>query len=278
MIHKIAKTALGSIEYRSMGAGIPVLIVHGGHSNCNEMLSLRTFDTSRYKLLVPSRPGYGKTPLATHKSPQQAADLLAQFIEHLQVKQVIVYGISAGGLTALCLAATHPDKVSRLILVSAVTRQWLNKNEAIYKTGRRLFNPGVQGFTWAMTRLFARLFSAVMARQFYKQFSSQPAHRLQREDIDRLAAALQLYGSGSGFVNDIDQTLDHAVLQTITCPTLIVHSRFDNSVPFEHALHAHRLIPNVKLVPLENEWGHMVWIGSDAHVLDQTILDFIEKA
>ena len=144
MDNQIMNTKLGEIEYCTIGKGIPVLFVHGGHSNCNETLCHKGFDLENFQLITPSRPGYGKTPLSDNKNPRQTADLIMELLKGLSVDNIIVYGISAGGLTAIELAGNYPNKVSKLILASAVSKKWLDEQGKIYKTAKKMFNPKIE--------------------------------------------------------------------------------------------------------------------------------------
>jgi pimeloyl-ACP methyl ester carboxylesterase len=274
---QIIKTRLGDIEYRSIGKGRPVLFIHGGHSNCHESLGHKGFDTKRFQLITPSRPGYGRTPLDNNRRPKQAADLIAGLIKHLSLENLIVYGISAGGLTAIELARHYPAKVRKLILASAISKKWLDENEKTYKMAQRIFNPKVEKITWGMLRFFSKVFPGGIAKSFYPQFSNMKEHSLRDEDVKALIAALKHYNSGAGFLNDIDQTISDSTIGAIECPTLIVHSRNDNSVSFEHAVHANKRIANSMLLELENEWGHLFWLGKDSTLPIKEILAFIEE-
>lgn len=277
MTHSIAKTKSGEIEFRSTGKGTPILFIHGGHSNCNETLSHKGFDTEQFHLITPSRPGYGKTPLGANKSPKQAADLFVALMDHLSLDQVIVYGISAGGLTALELAALYPQRVKKLIMASAISKKWLDENGKIYKAARVMFNPRMERLTWGMVRFFSKVFPGMIARSFYPQFSKRSPHKLNREDIGELLGAMKYYNSGSGFLNDIDQSIDDHTLGRVKCPTLIVHSENDNSVDLSHALHAHEMIKDSRLLKLVNEWGHLFWIGDDAGETIERMIEFIRN-
>jgi pimeloyl-ACP methyl ester carboxylesterase len=62
---EVIKTDKGQIEYSIVGKGVPILFLHGGHSNCQETLLHKGFDTNKFQLITPSRPGYGNTPLVT---------------------------------------------------------------------------------------------------------------------------------------------------------------------------------------------------------------------
>jgi hypothetical protein len=48
-------------------------------------------------------------------------------------------------------------------------------------------------------------------------------------------------------------------------------------VSYEHAEHANRMIKNSKLVGLDNEWGHLFWIGHDSNVSIRKTIEFIEQ-
>lgn len=277
MNSKVIYTRLGDIECCSIGKGIPILFVHGGHSNSNETLCHKGFDLEMFQLITPSRPGYGETPLNGNRTPKQTADLIIELLDHLSVGNVIVYGISAGGLTAIELAANYPNRVSKLILASAVSKKWLDENGKIYKTAQRIFNPIAEKLTWGVVRFFSRIFPNMIAKSFYPQFSKRPINRLKEDDIQDLISAMKDYNSGHGFLNDIDQTINDSKIAEIKCPTLIIHSRNDNSVPFEHALHAKEMIEDSNLVELDNEWGHLFWIGSDAMTSIEKTIKFIDK-
>jgi pimeloyl-ACP methyl ester carboxylesterase len=106
------------------------------------------------------------------RTPKQAAELIAELLNCLSIKPAIVYGISAGGLTAIELAAQHPDKVQKLILASAISKKWLAKDNKIYKTAQIIFNPKIERVTWGMVSLFSKLLPRVLANSFYPQFST----------------------------------------------------------------------------------------------------------
>lgn len=274
--HRI-HTSRGYIEYSSVGTGRPILFIHGGHSNCNETLCHKGLDSGKYQFITPSRPGYGKTPLDGNRTPGQAARLIAELIDSLSLEDVIVYGISAGGPTAIELAGNYPDKVGKLILASAVSKKWLDENGKTHKTARVIFHPAIEKATWGMVRLFSKIAPQMIARSFFPQFSKKPLHTLKDQDVKDLMSAMKHYHSGRGFLNDIGQTIHDSALLKIKCPTLIIHSRNDSSVPIGHALHADSLIENSKLLELDNEWGHLIWIGSDSITPTEQLTGFIEE-
>ena len=125
-----------------------------------------------------------------------------------------------------------------------------------------------------MIRFFSGIFPNLIAKNFYPQFTSKPTHKLIKEDVNELISMFKDFGSGKGFVNDIDQIIDQDLISKIKCPTLIIHSKNDNSVLFEHALHSNKMIDNSKLVELNNEWGHLFWIGKDSNDSIRKTIEF----
>jgi pimeloyl-ACP methyl ester carboxylesterase len=273
---KIIDTDKGQVEYSIVGKGKPVLFLHGGHSNCKETLFHKGFDTNNFQLITPSRPGYGKTPLDDKFTPGKTADLVIALLDYLKIDKVVLYAISAGGLTSIELASRYPERVDKLILASAVSKKWLDKNGQVYKTAKKLFNPKIEKIVWGLIRIFSRIFPKMIANNFYPQFSKNKLHKLDNGDVNELLSTFKHFNSKTGFMIDIEHNIEREIITNIQCPTLIIHSRNDNSVSFDHAEHANNMINNSILIGLDNEWGHLFWIGKDSNESIKKIIEFIE--
>jgi len=81
--------------------------------------------------------------------------------------------------------------------------------------------------------------------------------------------------SGRGFSNDLDQKIDREVLLRINCPTLILHSEYDNAVDMSHAQNAKDNIRNARLIVFRNRWGHLLWIGKEYDAVLNEIETFL---
>lgn len=262
---KIEPTHKGDIEFSLSGSGkTNVLIVHGGHVDCREQLFLKDFDMNLFHFITPSRPGYGKTPLTDeNKTARGTADLFDALLAKLNYKQVIVIGISAGGLTAIELAANYPQRVERLILMSALTKRWFDKNDRTYRGGKLVFSPHIQSLTWHAYRIAFSLLEKFTASVMFKALSNWRPVEITDDELSEIKKLTLNMNSGSGFSNDLDQDVLPGTLGKITCDTLIIHSAYDNSVDTSHALHAKENIPRSQLVLIKNRWGHMLWIGRE---------------
>lgn len=64
------------VEYRFDRRGDTVVVLfHGGHMNAGLALGEDVFAEAGCSVLVPSRPGYGRTPLSTGTTPAGFADV-----------------------------------------------------------------------------------------------------------------------------------------------------------------------------------------------------------
>ena len=164
------ETSKGKIEYTLLGNGKPMLIVVGGHTNCKETIFHKGFDPDQYCFVTPSRPGYGFTPLTIqNKTPKGTSDLFIALLDELNIQKTIVVGISAGGLTALEIAANYPNRVENLILMSALTKKWFVKTDNIYKGGKKIFAPKIERYSWFFYRSFFKLFPKFMTTIMFQR-------------------------------------------------------------------------------------------------------------
>ena len=100
------------------GTGPPeIVLIHGGAQNAH------TWDTVALALdrplLCVDLPGHGHSDWRDDHSywPPHLADDVATVVRELAPAAELVVGMSLGGLTAICLAAQHPELVRRLAIV-----------------------------------------------------------------------------------------------------------------------------------------------------------------
>ncbi|WP_440066737.1 alpha/beta fold hydrolase [Streptosporangium sp. OZ121] len=273
-----ARLAAGAVEYRLEGEGPEtVVIFHGGHMRAALALGEEVFTTSGHRVLAPSRPGYGRTPLATATTPAAFADVVAQLCHTLGIERVAaVVGISAGGRTALTMAARHPHLVRRVILQSAVGFLPWPGDRRTRLAGRLVFNARVEAASWAAVRLLMRAAPRAGLRLLLRDLSTRPVGQvmagLSEHDQAELAALFTLMRSGEGFVNDMLPVPDCA--GQVTQPTLVIASRTDRSVPFAHAESLAATVPGAELAESRAD-GHMIWFGSDYPAIATRIRAFL---
>ncbi|HWT78322.1 MAG TPA: alpha/beta fold hydrolase, partial [Candidatus Methylomirabilis sp.] len=115
----IVDTRRGPVEYASFGDGPAVLALHGAMGGYDQGLILaRTIGGPGYRFVAVSRPGYLGTPLSAGQAPEEQADLLADLLETLGIREAAVVAISGGGPSAMHFALRHRDRCWALVLIS----------------------------------------------------------------------------------------------------------------------------------------------------------------
>ena len=113
------------IHYVEEGEGRPILFVHGLGGTLHHLRHpLFGGKIPGYRLIAIDRPGAGWSTRAAGASarlPEQA-QLIAKFIDAMELDRPLVVGHSLGGLITLTLAVNHPEKISGIVLLSALTR------------------------------------------------------------------------------------------------------------------------------------------------------------
>lgn len=266
------------IEYIDRGQGPVVLLVHGTQSSSLEPYHVDQLVLSGFRVIVPSRPGYGETPYSFSASPQAFALQLKALCQLLRIEEYHVYGISAGGPTSIELASGNPRALS-LTLAAAVT----SMVDFPYRDtiSRNIAQPAFIAFQYVMKQFIARAMQKhpfeATARMI--QSTSVLALDVIREEVSpydifllRRVASQMAFGLGAQF--DLKQRVTANVLLGVACPTYIVHSKNDKAVPVRHAYYAKRLIPHAQLTIL-NSPGHLIWVGRQARKVERNIERFL---
>ena len=127
-----AATPLGYLAYQTFGTGPDILFITGGLANIDAMWdepsAVRFFDqlSAQGRVIQYDMRGSGVSdpiPGETRWLPLETyvEDAVA-VLDAAGAASAVVYGDTEGGFTALLLAATHPERVSALILVNAEAR------------------------------------------------------------------------------------------------------------------------------------------------------------
>lgn len=271
----------GSIEYSILGIGEPVLVFHGGHSNCQEEFGYKALSENGFSIITPSRAGYGKTSKEIGDTLSSACDYYAKLLQHLNIEKVHVLAISAGGPTGIIFAKKFPHLIHSLTLQSAVTKEWLTPKDLTYRAASILFNSRTEKYTWGLISALSNLFPHFIFKQMFSSFSTlkykDAKDKINWNDIALTVQMNNRQRSGHGFLIDLSQTKELTVkdLNSINCPTLIMHSNFDSSVSTEHAKLAHEKILHSKLCLLDS-WGHLIWLGNLSKNTNDLVINFLK--
>ena len=238
----------------------PLIFVHGLSGSWQNWLEqLPAFGAER-RVITFDLPGFGHSPMPPEKlSIAGYARLIDRLLDRLEIDAAAVVGNSMGGFIGAELAIAFPQRVERLVLISAAglsTHEHPGSTRvlpAMRRAERILMASGA----WAATRS-----NAVARRARLREAALGVVIR----HPDRLPAALaaeQIRGAGKpGFIQGLETVLDYEIrerLGEIACPTLIVWGDHDRLINVHDADVFAELIPNSRKVVFDDT-GHMAML------------------
>jgi pimeloyl-ACP methyl ester carboxylesterase len=203
------------LYYETHGTGRPLVLLHGG------LMSGETFgpvlsDLARnHQVIVPDLQGHGRT--ADIDRPidiKLMADDIAALIDHLGLDKPDLVGYSLGGGVAFFTAVKHPDKVGKLVIVSANIRRDAIPPEMLAQQGQ-------------VSAAAVEFMKDTPMYQLYNRVAPQPENFGQL--LDKVGASM---------AKDFDYSNE---LRNIKVPTLIVAADADMAPP-SHYVEAFKLL------------------------------------
>lgn len=251
----IHATSAGLIEAEISGSGTPILVLHGSPGGIDAARSMSRFlDRNTFRVICLSRPGYLNTPLSpTMHSIDDEADLLASLLDAWQIPKTGVLTWSGGGPAAYQLAARHPDRVSSIVSIAALSSAYNAPKTHISERlllGTKL---GHSLLKFASTHWPEHIITSVLEGEgslrgedlnsLAEQVAADPD---QRQLVLEMALTVNLAcGRKDGWTNDITNfaAISSLDLEHVQCPVLLVHGELDTDVVPSHSKTAHARLP-----------------------------------
>jgi pimeloyl-ACP methyl ester carboxylesterase len=129
-----------NMYYEVHGNGDPVVLLHGSFmtisNNFNWTEWIGELSKTR-KVIAVEMQGHGRTAdIERDFSYEGLADDVAALLDHLEIRNADLIGYSMGGGVAMQCAIRHPEKVRKVVSVSAVFRHdgWVKEALDMYPT------------------------------------------------------------------------------------------------------------------------------------------------
>jgi pimeloyl-ACP methyl ester carboxylesterase len=160
----------GRIRYREAGEGKPVVFVHG------YLVDGRLWDgvvdrlSDRCRCLAPDWP-IGAQQIAMKPdadlSPYGIAEIVAGFLEALDLNDVTIVGNDSGGAMSQVLVTRHPERIGRLVLTNCDTHE-------NFPPGPFRLLPPLAKLPGMMSAIGAPFRIGALARAAFKPFARTP--------------------------------------------------------------------------------------------------------
>ncbi len=256
------------LHYVEAGEGPPLLLLHGLNGSTFSFRLLMPYLAPHFRTIALDLKGFGFSdrPAGGDYSLGEQARLVAGFLDALGVEKAFVLGHSLGGAVAMRLAIAYPERVERLILVSAADDSELRKGLRSARVIRPML-PIVAAFTLQNERF---------RRMSLRSACYDPAF-VTPEVVEGYLSPTHIRGHlralGSLMVDRRrDAPLD---VTSITQPTLILWGTADRWMPSVHGQALQSLIPEASLVLIEKA-GHLV-LEEQPQESSGAIIDFLKR-
>lgn len=254
---------LGPLAGGEASAAQPLVFVHGLSSCWGAWLEQLPVMAGERRVIAMDLPGFGHSPMPAEEiSIAGYARLLDGLMGELEIDAAALVGNSMGGFIAAELAIASPQRVERLVLVSAAGVSTARPGSMrVIPALRRAETALAASAGWVASK------SDTVARRARLR---QALLALVVRHPGRLPAALaaeQIRGAGKpGFLQALQAVLDYDIrerLPEIACPTLVVWGERDRLIPVADADVFGELIADARVVVFEDT-GHMAMLERPA--------------
>jgi pimeloyl-ACP methyl ester carboxylesterase len=242
-----------------LGSGPPVVFIHGLSGSWQNWLEQLPVFAREHRVIAFDLPGFGSSEMPADKITISGyGRFVDALLDELGIAGAAIVGNSMGGFIGIEVAIQFPERVERLVLVSAagLSIEYL-RNERAIAVLNAIENRLAAYTGWVASRSDALARRPGARRMIFGIVAHRP---------DLLPAPLvaeQVRGSGKpGFVPALDALTDYPIrdrLGEIACPVLIVWGSEDKLVPARDADEFARLIPNSRKV-VWPETGHVAML------------------
>lgn len=241
------KRQIGGVQlaWKQAGKGAPVVLLHAFPLNKAMWKEQLWQLSSSYRVITPDFRGHGDSAVAEEDS---AMELLAEdvrgLLDALELKRVVLGGLSMGGYAAFAFYRKYADRVSALIL--ADTRAGADTEEG--REGR-----------YQMAELAEKEGAAAIAERLLPKLLGASTQRI-KPDVVAAVREMILSTPPAGIARALrgmaarpDST---PLLAEIRCPTLVLVGEEDTLTPPAESEKMAQAIPGARLVTLPQA-GHL---------------------
>jgi pimeloyl-ACP methyl ester carboxylesterase len=263
------------INYVDIGEGedTPVVFVHGLGGQWQNFIENIPRVAAERRVLAPDLPGFGGSamPADGEISIQGYGRVVQRFLEELELEKVVLVGNSMGGFIAAEVTIQDPERVERLVLISAAGITSSN----VYEAPTAMIGRVAQAITAATAAGHKRMARRPRSRHMALALVARHPSRLKS---DAAWEGLMKGADKPGFRAALMASVQYDYrdrLGEIRCPTLILWGENDSVITVDDAHEYERLISDSRKTVMEDT-GHVPMFERPRAVND-VLLEFFAE-
>jgi len=261
-----------NLRYVDVGEGPPLVLLHTLRTQLDMFQKMVPKLSKYFRVYALDYPGHGFSDIPTVEyTPEFFTDVVARFLEQLNIQDAIVAGESIGGSISLVLAARHNPRVKQVIAINAYdydAGRGIMRGSPVAKLLFSLNNVPILGSTFWRLRQYP-VFKLIMEGGVVHKDSLPPALLREMNEVGNrpyhYLAFMSLVRHWAGWE---DARADYG---KITVPVLLIYGEHDWSHPEERETNQ-RAIPGAQMIIVKDA-GHFLSLDAPEAVL-QHILNF----
>jgi 3-oxoadipate enol-lactonase len=181
---RITRDGTPALFYQDEGEGQAVMLIHGVGADASSWDPIAVALADRFRVLRLDLRGHGRSGhIEGDCSLDDFVRDVVDVLDDARIAQAHVAGFSLGGMIAQSLALHHPDRVDRLVLLSAVAGRTEEERERVRQRLEILRTKGVAAITdaaqerWFTPGFIERHPEQVQARMRQLQQNHAPSYR-----------------------------------------------------------------------------------------------------
>lgn len=277
---RYVQTAKWKIHYNELGAGYPMIMLHGGGPGAsgwsNYQDNARTL-ARHFRVILPDVPGYGKSDEfdpEIEDIPKTQAESIKLLMDALKIDKAVLVGNSMGSVITLNLAVDYTERVSHMVTMGAALGGLglpMTLSPAGPTAGMQVL---VQTYRDPTKENFRRLCEVMLFDSSYITDELLIGRSTSALDNPRhLENFLRRTELGKMTPRTSEAVQLAARLPSLSIPALIIHGRDDRIVPLEASLRLLSVLRNSQLLVF-NRCGHWAQI-EHANAFNSIVCAFI---
>ena len=234
------------LNYREMGSGEPLLLIHGfGSCGMDSWGDFTEELAKHYRVIIVDQRGHGRSTGEDRFSHRASADDMLALLDHLKIARTRAMGISSGGMTLYHVATKAPERLSYLVTIGA-TDQFGDQARAMLAQAR-----------------FENL--PPFLQDMYRTCASRGPAQMNR-----------LVDTFRGFsTSTTDMNLTPVDFAKVTANALIIHGDRDDFFPVAIPTRIYQAIPKAQLWIVPNG-DHVPIYGPNKPEFLRVVLEFLK--